>query len=95
MIQRRVTFNGTTSPITAESVSEKWTGITNVVEERGGSATLECRLVIDYDPDFLDGLTDKSGYITLGGKIISPWEVQAEVGDHLPCRLMIGGDEDA
>ena len=72
--QYRVTVNGTQGPIEAYP-GEKWTRIGDMIEERGGKATLERRFVTDKT--FLEFKPDN--VIVLGEKVITRWSIVAEL----------------
>ncbi len=75
--QYRLTVNGATGKILNEYPGEQWSRIAEVIDFRGGIATLERRLITDHD--ILPMLTDPTGFIKPGDKVVCPWEVIAEV----------------
>jgi hypothetical protein len=78
MQQYRVTVNDSVGKIVDSLPSEQWTHATDVVEDRGGIATLERRFIFaaDYVAEWA---ADPSQFIQLKDKCISKWEVFAQV----------------
>ena len=78
--QYQTIVNGSKSPVT-DAYPVNWSEIAQHIEDRGGKATLERRLVTEYDPEFLAGLVSTQGFIILPNKnlIICNWDVIAEV----------------
>lgn len=77
MYQYRITVSGTSSGVLDKYPGAQWTKTTDHCEDRGLLATLERRLVTDAD--ILELLTDATGYIKLGNRIVCPWEIMAEM----------------
>lgn len=75
--QYRITINGEAGPIVDNNPTAGWSTIASFIEDRGGIATLHRRLVTD--DSILPMLTDRTGYLVLKDKVISPWIVLAEV----------------
>ena len=76
--QYRITLNGDQFPVSNTYPCERWSTIAAYIDERGGKATLEERLVTDIT--ILPLLYDATGYIHLQrGKVASPWKILAEV----------------
>jgi hypothetical protein len=74
--QYRLKVNGTIGPILDTFPGEKWTEICVVIDARGGTATLERRLITDHD--ILPMLADPTGFIKLkDNTVVCPWEVLA------------------
>ena len=74
--QYRLKVNGATSPILDIYPGEQWTRICEVIDQRGGVATFESRLITDHD--ILPLLTDPTGYIKLNDNVVvCPWEIIA------------------
>lgn len=74
--QFRVTVHGTTGPI-VDHIPDNWSEIARYIENRGGTAALERRLITDKS--ILPMLADTTGYIVIGDIVICPWEVLAKL----------------
>ena len=75
--QYRVTVNNAVGNIQDKLPSEQWSCVFDVIEERGGYAKLERRLITDKS--ILDLLVDPAGYINLNnGQVVCPCEILAE-----------------
>lgn len=77
MYQYRITVNESQGSITENYPAEQWKRIFEVIESRGGKATLERRLITDVS--ILSLLTDTKGYIKFKEKVICPFEILAEL----------------
>jgi len=75
--QYRVEVNGTTGPIQGYP-GEQWERVAQAIEDRGGLARLYCRLVTDHGILPMLG-DDRAGWLVLKDKVISPWDVLAEI----------------
>jgi hypothetical protein len=75
--QYRITVNESIGPIQDVSPCEQWARAAEVIEGRGGKATLHRRILTGLS--ILPLLTDATRYITLGELVIGPWEIWAEV----------------
>lgn len=74
--QYRLKVNGATGPILDTYPGEQWTKICEVIDNRGGTATFERRLITEHD--ILPMLTDTTGFMKLDDNIVvCPWEVLA------------------
>ena len=78
MYQYRIEVNGT-ARLHRDYPGEVWSRAAEAAEERGLVATLERRLVTDESIlEYFDG-TLPEGWIQLGGKVATAWEVFAQV----------------
>jgi hypothetical protein len=78
MHQYRITVDGTTRQHDAYP-GEAWARAADAAEERGFSATLYRRLVTDANIlDFFGGALPQ-GWMCIGGKVATDWEVFAQV----------------
>jgi hypothetical protein len=74
--QYRITVNGCTGPI--KDNSSTWGNTTDIIDSRGGIATLERRFVTTHD--FLELIEDHKGHIKLkNNMLLCPWEIIAQV----------------
>jgi len=73
--QYRITVNGTQGQVLDALPSQQWSHVADVLEARGGYATLERRLVTDKS--FLDFQPDN--VIALGEHVFTHWETFAEL----------------
>lgn len=78
--QYRITVNKTQGEITEHYNSAQWERICELMEQRGGYAKLERRLVSDHDMKRLLGDEYLDGWIFLEeeGLSIGPWNIFAE-----------------
>jgi len=75
--QYRISYNGAESQVTNDYPGERWSNAAQVVEDRGGTATLYRRLVTDAD--FMELLSDPTGWMVLKDKAIEPWQILAQM----------------
>lgn len=78
MMQFRITVNDNVGKIVESMPTDQWTHATDVVEDRGGIATLERRFIFnaDYVAEYA---ADPAQFIQLKDKCISKWEVFSQV----------------
>lgn len=78
--QYRILLNGEQIGGIRDSITnEEWSEIIDKFEARySGKITLQERFVTE-DKSFWETLVDKTGYLKLKDKIISPWITKAEV----------------
>lgn len=72
MYQYRITVNQQQGKITDMYPGEQWSYVAQAIEDRGGYAIFERRLITDKD--ILPLLSDSRGFITLKDKVVCPWE---------------------
>ena len=75
MYQYRITIDGSTGPVQSDYPGAQWSAATQVCEDRGLPATFERRLITDID--ILPLLVDPAGYITIGSRVVCPWQTIA------------------
>lgn len=76
--QYRLKVNGAIGPIMNTYPGEQWTKIASAIDDRGGIATFERRLITGSD--ILPMLTDPTGFIKLKDNVvICPWETMAQL----------------
>jgi hypothetical protein len=76
--QYRVTVNGNTGDIVDTLPSERWENIAQVMEDRGGLATLERRIVTNAS--ILPMLASMDGWTVLpDGVVVGPWYILAQL----------------
>ena len=78
--QWRITVNGSTGPVidNPATISTNWADIAAMLDARAGKATLETRILFP-DLTILDLLQDRTGWLNLKGKALSPWSIEAEI----------------
>lgn len=89
MTYYRITLNSEHGMPLRTYPAEQWAEIALRSEDRGWEATLERQHVFDGDADlFMAGLVDTTGYVRLGDKVATPWQVIAEMRPR--TALLIG-----
>jgi hypothetical protein len=79
MYQYRITVNNTVGAVVSTPMFAEWARAAEACEERGMPARLERRLVTDLDIlDFFGG-DMPAGWMRLGARIVTNWEVFAEI----------------
>jgi len=78
MYQYMIVINGAKSEIQDETALDRWDSAAWQIEERGYIGKLRRRLVTDAD--IMDSLTDRTGWMVIHSKAISPWETIAQIG---------------
>jgi hypothetical protein len=75
--QYRITCNGAIGNVTDDYPGEQWSKAADMVDERGGIATLYRRLITDAD--IMELLADSTGWMVLKGRAIEPWQTLAQM----------------
>lgn len=75
--QWKILYNGTESAIADIYPGDRWTRIADTLDGRGGHAVLYGRTI--NEADILGMLADTTGWIRLGDRAISPWQILSEI----------------
>lgn len=75
--QYRIKANGAESQVLDSCPSDQWAFAAQGIEDRGGVATLERRLITDES--IFPMLVTPAGWKRLGAVVVGPWAIIAEV----------------